>query len=144
MGGNTALSYGAFSGQEGVIRVLLELKGDVRIANEDGLLPVDVAKTQMHQRIVRMLGDPDEAVAKARRERRDALAAVAGEKQTADLAAIKLKRRKESRHRRTVEEESRRLAEEKEQEKKEIRAKSQIMVPPDRAHPLQPLAHYPT
>mmetsp|Transcript_29164 Transcript_29164/g.58609 ORF Transcript_29164/g.58609 Transcript_29164/m.58609 type:complete len:260 (+) Transcript_29164:146-925(+) len=144
MGGNTALAYGAFTGHTEVIRVLLEQKADVRIPNENEDLPVDVAKIQMHQKVVRMLGDPDEAVSKARRERKEALTVAAAEREAKDRSAVKIKRRKESRHRRAVEQETRRFMNEKEREEEEIRGKSKIMIPVDQAQRLDALAHYPT
>jgi ankyrin repeat protein len=143
MGGNAALQHAAFSGHHEVVRVLLENKADVRARNENGDTALNTAATALQQKIVKMLENPDEAVAKARRELKAALAAEATEKAEAEKEEAKQRRRKETKHRREVEEDSQRVSNDKKKAAAELRETAKEIIPADLAHRLAPLGRYP-
>lgn len=143
MGGNTPLHYAAFTGHSDVARVLLENRADVKARNENGDAALDVAKEYMNVKIAKMLEKPDEAVAKARQEMKETLAAEAARREAAERERVKQSRRKESRHRRAVEAEAERVAELKREAAEELREQSRELIPHSEAHRYEPLAHYP-
>jgi len=144
MGGNTPLHYSAFSGHDHVIRTLLEGKANVRAKNDNGDAPVDVAKHAMHQKIVRMLANPDEAVSKARREARDKEKAATAAKDEEERLEKNARRKKEILHRRSVEADAVRSAQASLRAADEIRERSRVMLEHDEAAKLAPLKHYPS
>jgi ankyrin repeat protein len=144
MGANTPLHYSSFSGHDAVVRTLLESKANVRAKNDNGDAPVDVAKHAMHQKIVRMLANPDEAIAKARKEARDK---VRGEEHARALAAsdeTTTRRKKEIVHRRSVEDDELRKAQASAKAAEEVRDKSRVLLDANEAGKLAPLKHYPS
>ena len=143
MGGNSATQHVAFSGHHDIVRVLLENKADLRAKNENGDMALNTAAAALQQKIVKMLENPDEAVAKARKELKIAEVAEAAEKAEAEKESVKQRRRNENKHRREVEEDAQRLQDEKKRAVEELRETAKEIIPKDLAYRLGPLEHYP-
>jgi len=143
MGGNTAIQHVAFSGHNDIVRVLLENKADLRAKNENGDTALNTAAAALQQEIVKMLKNPDEAVAKAFKELKIALATEATEKAEAEKETTKQRRRKENKHRREVEEDAQHVEDEKKRAVEELREIAKEVIPIDLASRLGPLEHYP-
>lgn len=144
MGGHTALHYSAYSGQLAVVRVLLQNKAHCRINNDSGNQAVQVASERKHQKITRILTNPEEFLAREKREKEEAEAAERAEQLKAERDAERARIRKEARLRQRLEAHARKVSSETSRAADVLLKAEKMFVPADIAHKVNPPARLPT
>lgn len=91
-----------------------------------------------------MLADPEEAIAKAKREMKEAHAAQAAEDMKMYNAKEVQRHKKESLHKKALAKEAQRLDDIRAHQADQLKEKSKALIPAEMAGPLEPLRHYPS
>mmetsp|Transcript_32051 Transcript_32051/g.41201 ORF Transcript_32051/g.41201 Transcript_32051/m.41201 type:complete len:257 (+) Transcript_32051:132-902(+) len=144
LGGQTPLHYSAYSGQLGVVRVLLQNKAHCRITNDSGKQPVQVASERQYPKITRILTNPEEFLAREQREKAEAEAAEAAEMLKAEKEAHRARVRKEARLRQRIEAHARKVSSEKSRVADDLLKSEKELVPIEVAYKVNPPSRLPS